>query len=128
MKLEMTKSERIKKNSQFRFIYSRGKSYSNDKLVLYIFRNKKNLNRIGLSVSKKVGKSVVRNRIKRLIREGYRLNKNMYKRGYDLIFIARGGAKNAKFTDIEKSVMYLMKKGGLLKEGVNIEKNPNKTY
>ena len=124
----MGKNERIKKNSQFRFIYSRGKSYSNDKLVLYIFRNKKNINRIGLSVSKKVGKSVVRNRIKRLIKESYRLNKNMYKTGYDLIFIARGKSKDAKFTDIEKSVIYLMKKGGLLKEGVECEKNPNNTY
>lgn len=124
----MDKNERIKKNSQFRFIYSRGKSYSNDKLVLYIFRNRKNINRIGLSVSKKVGKSVIRNRIKRLIREGYRLNKDMYKRGYDLIFIARVGSKNAKFTDIEKSVIYLMKKGGLLKEGADGEKNPNSNY
>jgi ribonuclease P protein component len=124
----MDKSERIKKNSQFRFIYSRGKSYSNDKLVLYIFKNRKSINRIGLSVSKKVGKSVVRNRIKRLIREGYRLNKNMYKKGFDLIFIARAGAKNAKFTDIERSVIYLMKKGGLLKEGAESEKNPNSTY
>ena len=121
----MNGNERIKKNSQFRFIYSRGKSYSNDKLVLYIFRNKKNINRIGLSVSKKVGKSVLRNRIKRLIREGYRLNKNMYKRGYDLIFIARVGSKNANFKDIEKSVIYLMKKGGLAKEGVQSEKNTN---
>ena len=121
----MNGNERIKKNSQFRFIYSRGKSYSNDKLVLYIFRNKKNINRIGLSVSKKVGKSVLRNRIKRLIREGYRLNKNMYKRGYDLIFIARVGAKTANFKDIEKSVIYLMKKGGLAKEGVENEKNSN---
>lgn len=121
----MNENERIKKNSQFRFIYSRGKSYSNDKLVLYIFRNKKNINRIGLSVSKKVGKSVLRNRIKRLIREGYRLNKNIYKRGYDLIFIARVGAKNANFKDIEKSVIYLMKKGGLVKEGVESENNSN---
>lgn len=124
----MDKSERIKKNSQFRFIYSRGKSYSNDKLVLYIFRNKKNINRIGLSVSKKVGKSVVRNRIKRLIKESYRLNKDMYRSGYDLIFIARNKSKDAKFTDIEKSVIYLMKKGGLLKEGVEREKNPNSSY
>jgi ribonuclease P protein component len=121
----MNKDERIKKNSQFRFIYSRGKSYSNDKLVLYIFRNRKNINRIGLSVSKKVGNSVVRNRIKRLIREAYRINKTMYKNGYDFIFIARAGVKNAKFIDVEKSVIYLMKKGGLIKEGVNNEDNSN---
>ena len=121
----MNKNQTIKKNSQFRFIYSRGKSYSNDKLVLYMFRNKKNVNRIGLSVSKKIGNSVVRNRIKRLIRESYRLNKDTCKKGFDIIFIARIGSKNAKYKDIEKSVINLIKKGGLLKEGVDIEKNPN---
>jgi ribonuclease P protein component len=121
----MDKSEKIKKNSHFRFIYSRGKSYSNDKLVLYIFKNKKNINRTGLSVSKKIGNSVVRNRIKRLIRESYRLNKIKFKKGYDLIFIARIGSKNSNFRDIEKSVLYLMKRSSLIKEGIENENNPN---
>lgn len=121
----MDKNEKIKKNSHFRFIYSRGKSYSNDKLVLYIFRNKKNINRIGLSVSKKIGNSVKRNRIKRLIREGYRINKIKFKRGFDIIFIARTGSRNSNFSDIERSVLYLMKKGGLIKEGIENENNLN---
>ncbi len=101
------------------------KSYSNDKLVLYIFKNKKNINRTGLSVSKKIGNSVVRNRIKRLIRESYRLNKLKFKKGYDLIFIARIGSKNSNFRDIEKSVLYLMKRSSLIKEGIENENNPN---
>jgi ribonuclease P protein component len=121
----MDKNEKIKKNSHFRFIYSRGKSYSNDKLVLYIFRNKKNINRIGLSVSKKIGNSVKRNRIKRLIREGYRINKIKFKKGFDFIFIARTGSRNSNFSDIERSVLYLMKKGGLIKEGIENENNLN---
>ena len=113
----MNKEEKIKKNSHFRFIYGRGKSFSNEYLVLYIFKNGKNLNRVGISVSKKVGNSVVRNRVKRLIRENYRLNKDMFKKGFDFIFVARVRSAKANYYDIKKSVIYLMKKGGLIKEG-----------
>lgn len=113
----MNSDEKIRKNSHFRFIYNRGKSFSDSYLVLYIFRNGKSVNRLGISVSKKVGKSVVRSRVKRLIRENYRLNKDSFKKGYDVIFIARQRAASGSFYDIQKSVMYLMKKGGLLKEG-----------
>jgi ribonuclease P protein component len=60
----MGKEEKIRKNSHFRYIYSRGKSYSNSSLIIYITRNGKNINRVGFSVSKKVGNSVVRNRVK----------------------------------------------------------------
>ena len=71
---------RLKKNNEFRIVYRRGKSIANDLLVLYIFKNRKNkdikgnpYNKIGISVSKKVGNSVIRGRIKRLITENYRL-------------------------------------------------------
>lgn len=74
------KIQRLRKNSEFRLVYRRGKSFSTDLLVLYIFKNYRNsvdgkdINRVGISVSKKVGKSVVRSRVKRLISESYRLN------------------------------------------------------
>jgi ribonuclease P protein component len=115
----MKKEERIKKNSHFKLIYSRGKSISNEYLVLYSFKNvnNKNKNRVGITVSKKVGKSVVRNRVKRLIRESYRLNRDVLKKGFDFIIVARNKAAKAKFKDIEKSLMHLMKKGGFIKEG-----------
>ena len=71
---------RVRKNSEFRIVYRRGKSFANDLLVLYIFKNKKNVsnnneiyNKIGISVSKKVGNSVVRHHLTRLVRESYRL-------------------------------------------------------
>ncbi|TDT50496.1 ribonuclease P protein component [Fonticella tunisiensis] len=108
--------EKIKKNSQFKYIYNRGKSISDPNLVLYIVRNNKNVIRLGITVSKKVGKAVVRNRIKRLIRESFRLNKNKFKYGYDLIFVARSQARKCTYRDMEKSVLFLMKKGDLLKE------------
>ena len=84
------KIEKLRKNSEFRAVYRRGRSFSNSILVLYVFKNYKNkyINRLGISVSKKVGCSVVRNRVKRLIRESYRLNKSRFKPGYDFIFIA----------------------------------------
>ncbi len=113
----MKKEERIRKNSHFRYVYSRGKSYSNSSLIMYITRNNKKLNRVGFSVSKKVGKSVVRSRVKRLIRESYRNNKDMIVKGYDIVFIARSRASELGYHEIEKSVISLIKKGGLLKEG-----------
>ena len=66
MKIDV-KKYRIRKNTEFRTVYRRGKSFSNLLLVLYIYRNGKDINRCGISVSKKVGKSVTRSRVKRLI-------------------------------------------------------------
>ena len=78
---------RLKKNIEFRIVYRRGKSLANDLLVLYIYKNKRNkdehghpYNKVGISVSKKVGNSVVRSRSKRLITESYRLNYDYFKR------------------------------------------------
>lgn len=119
------KEERIRKNFQFRAVYNRGKSYSNNVLVLYVRKNNKNINRVGISVSKKVGKSVIRSRVKRLISESYRLNKdNNIKKGYDLVFIARNTSKDKSYVQIEDAVKNLFKKAGLYIN--NDEKNSNK--
>ncbi|MBV7275774.1 ribonuclease P protein component [Clostridium thailandense] len=107
------KVNKIRKNVEFRAIYRRGKSFSNALLVLYIYKNKKNVNRIGISVSKKVGKSVIRNRVKRLIKESYRLNRYGLNIGYDLVFIARNAANGRNYNEIDEAVKNLFKKAGL---------------
>lgn len=111
---------RLKKNFEFNTVYRRGKSFANDLLVLYIFKNKRNkdnnmnsYNKIGVSVSKKVGNSVVRSRCKRLISESFRLNYDNIIKGYDLVFIARNQVKDKNYFDVEKSMKNLIKKAGL---------------
>ncbi|MDU4891453.1 MAG: ribonuclease P protein component [Clostridium sp.] len=107
------KEERLRKNPEFRLVYRRGRSFATATLVLYVFKNNKGINRIGISVSKKVGKSVVRSRVKRLISESARLNKQDLKQGYDLVFVARSASRDKSYKDIENSVKYLFKKSGL---------------
>lgn len=121
---------RLKKNFEFKIIYRRGKSFANDLLVMYILRNKKNkdknlniYNKLGVSVSKKVGNSVVRSRSKRLISESFRLNDEFITKGYDFIFIARNPIKDKNFVDVERSMINLLKKAGLY---IKNEKNNNK--
>ena len=119
---------RLRKNSEFRIVYRRGKSLANDLLVLYIFKNRKNIsndnkryNKIGISVSKKVGNSVVRSRSKRLIYESYRLKEQNIIKGYDFIFVARSKIKGQNYQSVSKSMDNLFKKAGLY------EKNTNKS-
>lgn len=83
---------------------------------MYIYSNGGEKNRLGISVSKKVGNSVVRHRVTRLVRENYRLNENRMKFGYDIIVIGRVKASEACFSDIEKSLMHLLKKHRLFNE------------
>lgn len=111
----MNKEYRIRKNIEFRRIYRKKKSYSNSLLVLYMLKNNINhdKSRVGISVSKKVGNSVVRSRVKRLINESYRLNYNNIKDGYDFVFIARNAIKEKSYKEVEIALINLLKKAGL---------------
>ncbi len=102
--------ESIKKNDEFKTVYACGKSYANKYLVMYIRKNDTNKNRLGISVSKKVGNSVVRHRIARLLRESFRLNDGKFHSGWDIVVIARAGAKGKNYSDIESAYLHL---GGL---------------
>ena len=113
MNMEFTES--LKKNYQFRFVYNRGKSIANRLLVMYVVRNGTDGNRFGISVSKKVGNSVVRSRITRLLRESYRLSESKFLAGYDIVVIARASAKEATYREVESALMHLLNKQKLIK-------------
>ncbi|MDD6551695.1 MAG: ribonuclease P protein component [Lachnospiraceae bacterium] len=107
-------TDSLKKNADFRKVYRKGRSKADYFLVLYVLPNDKNINRLGISVSKKVGNSVVRHYLTRLVRESYRLHENSYGIGYDLVVVLRTSAKNTDFHQIEKSLLTLLKYQGLI--------------
>jgi ribonuclease P protein component len=116
--MNFDKTKGLKKDSDFRKVYRSGKSIANKYLVMYILENKSEETRIGISVSKKVGKAITRNRVRRLIKEVYRLNvDDKVKSGYDIVFIARISSNDATYKDIEKSVNHLVKKSNLINKG-----------
>jgi ribonuclease P protein component len=106
----------MKKNKDFQNVYHNGKSYANKYLVMYILENNLGRNRIGISVSKKVGNSVVRHRVTRLIRESFRLNEEMFNSGLDIVVIARAGAKGRDYQEINSAVIHLSKLQKIVKE------------
>ncbi|MFA9463441.1 MAG: ribonuclease P protein component [Velocimicrobium sp.] len=114
----MKLSESIKNNQDFQKVYSKGKSYANRYLVMYVVQNGRSENRIGISVSKKVGNSVVRHRLTRLIRESYRLNEEKFHSGWDIVVIARNTAKDKKYQDISSALLHLGKLHRIIKEMV----------
>lgn len=105
--------ESLKKNADFKNCYNTGRSYVNKYLVLYVCGNGLEKNRVGISVSKKVGNSVVRHRTTRLVRESYRLHEQEFISGRDLVFVARVRSKEAGFFEIERALLQLMKKAGI---------------
>ncbi|MDF2801642.1 MAG: ribonuclease protein component [Anaerocolumna sp.] len=109
-------SESMKSNVNFKKVYHSGKSYANTYLIMYVLKNDTDSNRIGISVSKKVGNSVVRHRITRLIRESYRLNEDMFNSGLDIVVIARAGARGKSYTEISSALMHLARMQKILKE------------
>ena len=108
----MKRFHSLKKNSEFQTVYRTVKSYANKYLVMYVMNNHSEKNRIGISVSKKVGTSVVRHRLTRLIRESYRLQEDRFRCGIDMIVIARVSAKGKSYSEIESALLHL---GGLHK-------------
>ena len=105
-------SESLKKNSDFQKVYRQGKSYANRYLVMYVPENHTEGNRLGISVSKKVGNSVIRHHLTRLIRESYRLHEDMFNNGLDIVVIARSTARDISYHETESALLHL---GGLHK-------------
>ena len=109
-------SEGLKNTNQFKIVYNNGKSYANRDLVMYLRKNDSDTNRLGISVSKKVGNSVVRHRVTRLIRESYRLNEAKLLQGYDIVVVARANAKGKDYFDICRAFLHLAKLHRIIEE------------
>ena len=103
----MSKMITLKNSREFGSVYSTKNSVANKYLVMYLRSNGLDYNRLGISVSKKVGNSVVRHHITRLVRESYRLHEEMFHSGWDIVVIARAGAKNASYHEIESALLHL---------------------
>ena len=117
----MKYSESLKKNNDFQQVYRHGTSYANRYLVMYVLENQYMKNRLGISVSKKVGNSVVRHRVTRLIRESYRLNELLFKNSLDIVVIARPSAKEKSYQEIESALLHLARKHQIAGEKKNEE-------
>ena len=103
----------IKENHVFRRLYSKGKSAVSPYLALYVRRNGRQGNRLGITVSTKVGKAVVRNRTRRRIKEAYRLHEHELRTGYDIVVVARVKAGHSRYAALERSFLNLADKLGL---------------
>jgi len=104
----------INKNRQFKWMYRRASQQTGRFLIMYYVKNRLSVNRLGITVSKKVGKAVVRNRIRRLIKENYTLFEPRLKLGYDLIFVSRMVSRDAGFYDVKKAMEILFKQAGMI--------------
>lgn len=110
----MQKEYRLAKREDFSKVYRYGKSMANRQFVLYYMEQQKiERFRLGISVSKKVGNAVVRNRLRRMIKEIVRLNKEKIKPHTDLILIARKPLVDMEYQEIEKSAIHVLSKAGL---------------
>ena len=101
--------EKLGKNKEFQKVYKSGRSKANKYLVMYAKKNELETGRLGISVSKKVGNSVIRHRIARLIRESYRLNQSKFHSGWDIVVVARQGAKGRNYFEINSAMLHLAK-------------------
>lgn len=111
----MLYSDTLKKRYEYRRLYAKGKSAVTPYLVVYARRNRSDCNRIGYTVSAKLGKAVKRNRVRRRLKEIYRLHEGEFQQGMDLIIVARGRAVAARYDQLEKAMLNACRKLSLLR-------------
>ena len=108
--------EKLGKNPEFQKVYRSGRSKANRYLVMYVLKGESGPSRYGFSVSKKVGNSVVRHRVTRLLRESVRKNDAFVRKGSRIVIVARSQAKGKKFEDIDGAVIHLLKLHGIFND------------
>ena len=109
-----TRMKRLKKSWEYKRVYRRGQALVSRKIVLYSYPNRTGESRIGFSISKKVGKSVQRNRIKRIYGEAFRQIYDQIKPGYDFVIVARKAAVDVSFAQAREELLNLCRKRKLL--------------
>lgn len=106
----------IKRRSDFQCVYRKGRSFANRYFVLYVFPSASVRGRVGFAAGKKLGCAVTRNRVKRLLRETYRLHQDRIREDAALLFVGRKAMVEAKLPEVEKAFLRLGEKSGILKD------------
>ena len=104
----------IKKNFEFARVYKKGKFFVGKYLILYVLKSDPQMNKIGITASKKVGKSVIRNRLKRLVKENYRFFEEYLFCGYKIVFVIRSNEVLPEYHDVNREMKSLFKRAGIL--------------
>ena len=111
----LLKVGRLKKNFQFQKVYRQGKSLATKKMILYYKENGADKNNLGISISKKIGNSVERHRVKRIFKEAFRQIKSDIKEGYDFVIVARKGTGQISYHEAVVELLKIMSRGKLIR-------------
>lgn len=123
----MKKAFRVKDNKEFQMIFQKGKSFANRQLVIYYLKKQEQTHfRVGLSVGKKIGNAVMRNRIKRYLRQAFQELEGQLPDHYDIIIIARKPTRHMTFKEIKSSLIHLLSREKLLNKNMGHTKNKHK--
>jgi len=106
--------ERLRKNEEFHRVFKLGKAFVGDKIVVYKLENGLSYNRVGITVSRKLGGAVERNKLKRIVREAWRAREGQLRKGFDLVLVPRMKAKTASFREIADELQQLLVKGNII--------------
>ena len=106
----------LKSNREFQIVYKRGKSLGNKHIVMFMLKNGNNINCLGISASKKIGKAVVRNKIRRRLKEAYKMLEPEVSEGYDIVILPRAGIVEASFLEVKSSIKHLLRKHGIWRQ------------
>lgn len=112
----MSKIETLKSNMEFNRVYSKGKNFWNRNLILYVRKSDSKNTRVGYSITKKVGNAVVRNKVRRRLKEIHRLYTNNIKVGYELIIIPKKNVVDISYKELESAVLHIFKLAGMIEK------------